>query len=153
MGLRPGAAPTRRAEAPNATVRWAPGCDAAVEPLLAVLAAAAFAAPPLLAWRCDRQARAFQREAFGRLARAARNVRLMVWCILAYYAGVVAGSVAVGDVGAMVQWPMPARGAVVYLRLGAAVLGYVLMLGITRELYLVVRPPRAPGTSAGPPHA
>lgn len=108
-----------------------------------VLATLFVVAPPVLAILADRQARAFQREAFGHLRTAARHIRVMIWAILVYYAAVIGGSAVVGDLGAMVQDPMPARGFVVYLRIGAAIVGYVFMVRVTTALYLMTRPRRA----------
>src|SRR5688500_8151376 len=104
------------------------------------------AAPVALAAVVDWQIRQFQREAFGHLRRAARNLRLMSWAVLVYYAGVLGGSLAVGDLAAMTEWPMPADGLVVYLRIGAAIVAYILALSVAKELYLVTRPGKmAPG--------
>ena len=117
-----------------------------MEPLLAILAALVMAAPVALAAVVDWQIRQFQREAFGHLRRAARNLRLMAWAVLVYYAGVLGGSFAVGDLRAMTEWPMPADGLVVYLRVGAAIVAYILALSVAKELYLVTRPGKmAPG--------
>ena len=113
---------------------------------LYILATAFLAAPVGLAIVVDLQVRAFQREAFGHLRKAARNLRVMAWAVLVYYAGVLGGSLAVGDLGDMVRWPMPTAGLVVYVRVGAAVLAYTLALFVAKELYLVTRPGKlAPG--------
>ena len=113
---------------------------------LFMLAAAFLAAPVGLAIVVDLQVRAFQREAFGHLRKAARNLRVMAWAVLLYYAGVIAGSLAVGDLADMVAWPMPTSGLVVYIRVGAAILAYTLALFVAKELYLVTRPGKlAPG--------
>ena len=117
-----------------------------MEPLLVVLAAGFMAAPVVLATIVDFQVRQFQRESFGHLRKAARNLRIMAWGVLVYYAGVLAGSVAVGDLAAMADWPMPAAGLVIYIRIGAAILAYVFALFVAKELYLVTRPGKlAPG--------
>lgn len=117
-----------------------------MEALLVVLAALFLLAPIVLATVVDWQVRQFQREAFGHLRRAARNLRIMAWFVLVYYAGVLAGSLVLGEVGDMVRWPMPAAGVVIYVRIGAAIVAYVLALLVAKELYLVTRPGKlAPG--------
>lgn len=117
-----------------------------MNPALVLLASAFLAAPVALAAVVDWQVRQFEREAFGHLRKAARNLRVMAWAVLVYYAGVLGGSVAVGDLGAMVLWPMPTEGVVIYVRVGAAILAYTLALFVAKELYLVTRPGKmAPG--------
>ncbi|MEK6976123.1 MAG: hypothetical protein AABY18_07255 [Candidatus Thermoplasmatota archaeon] len=117
-----------------------------MEPLLVALAALFMAAPVVLAGVVDWQVRQFQREAFGHLRRAARNLRVMAWAVLVYYAGVLVGSLVIGDLGTMVVWPMPTEGVVIYVRIGAAIVAYVLALLVAKELYLVTRPGKlAPG--------
>lgn len=113
---------------------------------LVVVAAVFMAAPIALALVVDWQVRQFQREAFGHLRRAARNLRIMAWAVLVYFFGVLGGSLAIGDLGDMIQWPMPTEGLVIYIRIGAAILGYVFALFVAKELYLVTRPGKlAPG--------
>lgn len=122
------------------------GVGTSVNPALLLLAAVFMAAPLVLAVIVDWQVRQFQREAFGHLRRAARNLRVMAWAVLVYYAGVLAGSLVIGDLQAMVAWPMPTEGVVIYVRIGAAILAYVLALFVAKELYLVTRPGKmAPG--------
>jgi hypothetical protein len=113
---------------------------------LLMLASAFMAAPVVLAAIVDWQVRMFQQEAFGHLRKAARNLRVMAWAVLFYYAGVLGGSLAIGDLEDMILWPMPAEGIVIYVRIGAAILAYVLALFVAKELYLVTRPGKmAPG--------
>lgn len=117
-----------------------------MEALLVVLAALFIAAPVVLAAIVDWQVRQFQREAFGHLRRAARNLRIMAWAVLVYYGGVLGGSLVLGDVGDMVTWPLSAAGLVIYIRIGAAIVAYGLALLVAKELYLVTRPGKlAPG--------
>lgn len=117
-----------------------------MEPALVLLAALFMLAPAVLAGIVDWQVRQFQREAFGHLRKAARNLRVMAWAVLVYYAGVLAGSYALGDLAAMAEWPMPTEGVVVYVRIGAAAVAYVFALFVAKELYLVTRPGKlAPG--------
>ncbi len=129
--------------------RLALGKESVSEPVnmaLVLLASAFLAAPVALAAIVDWQVRQFQREAFGHLRKAARNLRVMAWAVLVYYAGVLGGSAAIGDLGDMAAWPMPTEGMVVYVRLGAAILAYTLALFVAKELYLVTRPGKmAPG--------
>lgn len=114
--------------------------------LLLLLASSFLAAPIVLAVIVDWQVRQFEREAFGHLRKAARNLRIMAWAVLVYFFGVLGGSLAIGDLGDMVLWPMPTEGAVIYVRIGAAILGYIFALFVARELYLVTRPGKmAPG--------
>lgn len=113
---------------------------------LLLLASAFVAAPVVLAVIVDWQVRLFQQEAFGHLRKAARNLRIMAWAVLLYYAGVLGGSLAVGDLADMVRWPLPTEGLVIYLRIGAATVAYVFALFVAKELYLVTRPGKmAPG--------
>ncbi len=112
----------------------------AVHPVAVVLAAITMLAPCLLALVIDQQVRAFQRQAFGHLAKAARNLRIMVWAVFAYYAVVLAGSWLIGDLEAMFMIPMPVEGVQIYIRIGAAILAYVFALFVARELFLVTQP-------------
>lgn len=116
----------------------------ATNPFLAVLASLFLVAPLGLALAADYQVRAFQREAFGHLAKAARYVRLMGWTIFVYYLGVLAGSFALGELQAMFEWPLSTAGAVVYIRIGAAILGYVMLNLVAGQLYQIVRPAGTP---------
>ena len=117
-----------------------------MEPLLVLLAASFMAAPVVLATIVDFQVRQFQREAFGHLRKAARNLRIMAWGVLLYYSGVLAGSFLLGDLPTMADWPMPSEGLVIYIRIGAAIVAYALALLVAKELYLVTRPGKlAPG--------
>lgn len=101
-------------------------------------------APLYLAFLMDRQVNAFQREAFGHLARAARNLRIMSWAILGYYLIVVTGSYFNGDLAGMVRLPLTREGLLLYGRIGAAIIAYFFGLSVARELYLVTKPqPRA----------
>ncbi len=97
-------------------------------------------APLVLAIFIDRQTASFQREAFGHLANAARNLRIMSWMVFAYYLLVLFGSLWVGDLDAMFMLPMPKEGIQIYMRIGAAILAYVGALGVARELFLVTKP-------------
>ncbi len=107
---------------------------------MVVLAVAAVATPVVLAYLVDCQVRAFQREAFGHLAKAARNLRLMSGAVLLYYFGVLGGSWYAGDLATMLEYPLAREGLAIYVRIGAAVLAYVLALNVAKELYLVTRP-------------
>jgi hypothetical protein len=104
------------------------------------LAALFVAAPPALAFLVDRQAKAFQAEAFGHLRRAARNLRIMGAAILAYYTIVILGAWYTGDLRLLVE-PPTREGILLYVRIGAASVGYAFGYFVARELYLVVRPP------------
>lgn len=114
----------------------------AANPFLIILAAAFFIAPLALALLVDRQVRAFQAEAFGHLRKAARNLRLMVWFIFVYYLAVLIGSLVIGDMPAMWTYPLAAEGVQIYVRIGAAILGYVFALQVSKELYFVTKPRR-----------
>ena len=104
------------------------------------------AAPVVLATIVDFQVRQFQREAFGHLRKAARNLRVMAWAVLVYYAAVLGGSLVLGDLEAMADWPIPIEGLVIYIRIGAVIVAYALALLVAKELYLVTRPGKmAPG--------
>ena len=117
-----------------------------VNPGLVLLAAAFMAAPIVLATIVDYQVRQFQHEAFGHLRKAARNLRVMAWAVLVYYAAVLGGSFVLGDLTTMGEWPMPPEGLVLYIRIGAAIVAYALALLVAKELYLVTRPGKmAPG--------
>jgi hypothetical protein len=117
-----------------------------MEPLLVVLAALFMLAPIALAVVVDWQVRQFQVEAFGHLRKAARNLRVMAWAVLVYYGGVLGGSLVLGDVQEMAEWPLSAAGLVIYIRIGAAIVAYGLALLVAKELYLVTRPGKlAPG--------
>lgn len=110
---------------------------------MAAVASAVAAAPLALAFVVDWQVRMFQREAFGHLRRAARNLRLMAWAIFAYYLCVLATSWWAGDLQQAAAWPLTPVAWAVYVRIGAAILAYALALMVARELYLVTRPGRA----------
>lgn len=113
---------------------------------LVVLAGLFLATPLALAVAVDLQVRAFEAEAFGHLRKAARNLRVMAWSILVYYAGVVGTSLAAGDIAELLNWPLSPEGLAIYARIGAAILAYVLGLRVAKELYLVTRPGKmAPG--------
>lgn len=114
----------------------------AVHPFLVILAALFLVAPAALVVLIDRQVQAFQQEAFGHLQRAARNLRLMAWFIFVYYAGVLIGSFVIGDLPAMWEYPLRAEGVQIYVRLGAAIAGYIFALQVSKELYQVTRPRR-----------
>ncbi len=115
-------------------------------PLLVATAAAFLLAPPVLAVFIDLQVRAFQREAFGHLRKAARNLRIMAWAMFVFYVGVLAGSLAAGDLPQIVTWPLSREAIAIYARVGAAIAGYVGALFVAKELYLVTRPgKKAPG--------
>lgn len=117
-----------------------------MEPLLVLLAASFMAAPVVLATIVDFQVRQFQREAFGHLRKAARNLRVMAWAVLVYYAAVLGGSLVLGDLQTMAEWPIASEGLVIYIRIGAAIVAYALALMVAKELYLVTRPGKlAPG--------
>jgi hypothetical protein len=63
-----------------------------------------------------------------------------------YYAAVLGGSLVLGDLQTMAEWPMPSAGLVIYIRIGAAIVAYALALLVAKELYLVTRPGKlAPG--------
>ncbi len=112
----------------------------AVHPLAVILAALFMAGPLVLAIYIDRQVAAFQREAFGHLAAAARNLRIMVWAVFVYYIAVLAGSAWIGDMRHMFELPMQPQGVQIYIRIGAAIIGYMFALFVARELYLATRP-------------
>lgn len=101
-------------------------------------------APTLLAIRVDARARAFQDQAFGHFRKAARNLRMLVWAVFAYYVGVIASGIVLGDVAAMFHFPMPAGGVLTYVRIGAVIAGYVFTDLVARELFLVTQPERRP---------
>jgi MFS family permease len=111
-----------------------------IEVALGILAALFMLIPLVLAVRIDMQIRAFQAQAFGHLRKAARNLRIMAWSIFGYYVGVLGGSYFVGDLRHMFDWPMPAEGVQIYVRIGAAVLGYLFAGAVARHLYLVTVP-------------
>ncbi len=113
-------------------------------PFLAVVAGLFLLAPLGLAVAADYQVRAFQREAFGHLAKAARYVRMMGWTIFVYYLAVLAGSLLLGELQMMFEWPLAAPGAVIYVRVGAAILGYVMLNLVAAQLYRIVRPAGSP---------
>lgn len=113
-------------------------------PFLVIVATVFLAAPLALAVAADLQVRAFQHEAFGHLAKAARYVRLMGWTIFVYYLGVLGGSWALGELQALFFWPLATAGLVVYIRIGAAIAGYVMLNLVATQLYRVVRPERTP---------
>lgn len=120
-------------------------------PLMWILAGAFLLAPVALAVAADVQVRAFQKEAFGHLAKAARWLRLMGWIILVYYGGVLIGSYALDELQDLVRWPLSTAGLVIYVRVGAAVLGYALLNLVARELYRVVRPGGKQGKARSAP--
>ncbi|HLF16678.1 MAG TPA: hypothetical protein VI796_04515 [Candidatus Thermoplasmatota archaeon] len=116
---------------------------------MVALAALFIATPALLAVAVDIQVRAFQREAFGHLQKAARWFRLMTFAVLLYYFGVLAASLYAGDLQGMLEFPVPREALAIYVRIGAATLAYALALMVAKELYLVTRPGRmAPGAPA-----
>ena len=100
--------------------------------------------PLALALLADAKVRAFQKQAFGHLRKAAIYVRLMGWTIFLYYVGVLGGSFALGHLGEMMAYPLSGEGFAIYLRTGAAILGYVMLNLVARELYFVTQPRRAP---------
>ncbi len=112
----------------------------AVQPGLVVLAIVFYIAPLVLAILNDRQVRAFQKYAFGHFEKAARNLRIMIWFVFVYYVGVLIGSLVIGDLPAMWEFPMPAEGVQIYVRIGAAAAAYVFALFVSKELYLVTKP-------------
>ncbi len=115
-------------------------------PALVLVATVFLLAPPVLAAFIDRQVRAFQREAFGHLRKAARNLRVMAWAMFLFYLGVLVASFTAGDLPQIVQWPLSSEGFAIYVRIGAAIGGYVGALFVAKELYLVTRPGKiAPG--------
>lgn len=118
--------------------------------LLAVVAAAVAATPLALAFAVDYQVRSFQRQAFGHLRRAARNLRLMAWVIFAYYVAVLAFSYWAGDLQQTAELPLSPEGWAVYFRIGAAILAYALAIAVARELYLVTKPGRTAHDSMRP---
>ena len=123
-----------------------------MEPLLVVLAAGFMAAPVVLATIVDFQVRQFQHQAFGHLRKAARNLRVMAWAVLVYYAAVLGGSLVLGDLQKMAEWPIASEGLVIYIRIGAAIVAYALALMVAKELYLVTRPGKmAPGAPEDDP--
>lgn len=99
--------------------------------------------PLVMAILIDRQTASFQREAFGHLAAAARNLRIMAWVVFLYYVGVLAGSAIIGDLPRMFELPMEAEGIQIYVRIGAAIVGYIFAMGVARELFLVTKPRKA----------
>ncbi len=105
-----------------------------------IVAVVWLAAPLYLSIRVDHLVRTFEAEAFGHFRKAARNLRFLVWAIFTYYLGVIIGGVIIGDVQAMFYWPMPAEGVVIYIRIGAVLVGYLFASMVARELYLVTRP-------------
>lgn len=109
-------------------------------PLMVVVASIFYVAPLVLAIFIDRQSAAFQRESFGHLKKAARNLRIMAWAIFAYYVAVLTGSAIIGDLQYMYELPLQAEGIQIYVRIGAAIMGYVFALFVARELYNVTIP-------------
>lgn len=70
----------------------------------------------------------------------------MVSAVMVYYVAVLVGSAWIGDLRHAAQWPVPPEGIQIYVRIGAAILGYVFAHAVARELYLVTQPGRmAPG--------
>ncbi len=96
--------------------------------------------PLYLSLCVNRLVRTFEAEAFGHFRKAARNLRYLVWAIFIYYVGVIIGGLIIRDVQAMFYWPMPAEGVVIYIRIGAVIVGYGFASLVARELYLVTRP-------------
>lgn len=115
----------------------------ALHPVMLVIAIAVYSAPVVLAVLVDRQIRAFQKEAFGHLAKAARNLRMMAWFILLFFLGVVVGGLAVGDLKETAMWPISGTAATMYLRVFAATAGYLFALAVSKELYAVTKPQKA----------
>lgn len=109
-------------------------------PFMAMLAGVFYLAPLVLAVFIDRQTAAFQREAFGHLRRAAFYLRLTAWAVFVYYVGVLVGSAAIGDLRHMYEYPVAAEGVQIYVRIGAAIFGYVFLLLVARQLYEVTVP-------------
>lgn len=109
---------------------------------MVVIASVFYIAPLVFAIFIDRQTAAFQREAFGHLRKAARNLRIMAWAIFVYYVGVLVGSAIIGDLQYMYQLPLKPEGVQIYVRIGAAIFGYVFALLVARELYNVTIPTR-----------
>ncbi len=111
-----------------------------VHPLGVILAIIFMVLPLVLAVLIDRQVAAFQRQAFGHLAKAARNLRVMSWAVFAYYIVVLTGSWLIGDLKAIFIIPMPVEGVQIYVRIGAAILAYIFAHFVARELFLVTQP-------------
>lgn len=114
----------------------------AVNPVMLIIAILVYAAPVVLAILVDRQIRAFEKEAFGHLAKAARNLRLMAWFILVFFFGVIIGGWVVGDLQETAQWPISGTAATMYIRTLAAITAYVFALFVSKELYAVTKPRR-----------
>jgi len=112
-------------------------------PSSAALTAAAWvllAAPLPFAVVAFGQARAFEREAFGGFARSARNLRLAVLFVFAYYLVVVLSAVVSGRLDLMALWPMPLEGVLLYAQVVAAVVAFVVLWLVAREMYGMTRP-------------
>jgi hypothetical protein len=107
---------------------------------MGVLAVLFMAAPLVLAVFIDRQVAAFQKEAFGHLRKAARNLRIMAWGVFVFYVGVLAGSALLGELQMTMQYPTPAPGVQIYVRISAAIVAYVFAFFVAKELYQVTLP-------------
>ncbi len=112
----------------------------AVSILPSIVAVLFMVTPAVLAVRAELQLRAFQHEAFGHLASAARHLRLLIWAVFVYYVAVLAGSAWIGDLIHMFEWPMERAGIQIYVRIGAAILAYLLGGRVATDLYKITLP-------------
>jgi hypothetical protein len=97
-----------------------------------------------------RQARTFERQAFGGFRRSARNLRVALVVALLYYLAVVGAALLAGGVDAMTRWPLSLAGGFLYLQLALAAAAFASLYFVARELHGMTLP-REPHPVEGRP--
>ncbi|MEK6985549.1 MAG: hypothetical protein AABX89_04110 [Candidatus Thermoplasmatota archaeon] len=113
-----------------------------MDAVMALVGVALLVTPLALAFLCVRLVLAFEKEAFGHLRRAARNLRILCFGVFLYYAVVVASSLPNYAVVGLFSWPLHAEATALYVRLIAINLAFFGGLMIAKELYHVTQPGR-----------
>ncbi len=108
---------------------------------LTPLAIALLALPLTLAVLAERGARAFEREAFGHFAVAARRLRLGALLLAAFYAVVFVAALVGGRAALMTVWPLNLEGWLLYGQALAAVAAFLGLYVAARRLRMIVTPP------------
>ncbi len=110
-------------------------------PALTPLAIVLLALPFTLAVMAERAARAFEREAFGHFALAARRLRLGTLLVTIFYAVVFVAALVGGRAPLMTVWPLNLEGWLLYAQAVVAIAAFLGLHVAARQLRKIVTPP------------
>lgn len=109
-------------------------------PALVPVAVLLMALPLPFAALAIRGAHAFEREAFGKFRRSARNLIVAVVVTFLYYVAVVLSAFAGGRLDLMTLWPAPLESVLLYVQVVVAGAAFVVLWRVADNLYRISRP-------------